>query len=235
MIVDLIIPALNEEAALPLVLAEVPQTLVRQIVVVDNGSSDGTATVARNAGATVLVETERGYGAACLRGLAYLSNNPPDVVAFVDGDHSDYPEELGRLLEPIESGRAEMTIGSRVLGGAAPGSLTPQQRVGNAIACHALEWFHRVSYTDLGPFRAIRWDALQQLRMQDRNFGWTVEMQIRAAQEGLRYEEVPVRYRPRIGVSKVSGTVLGSFHAGRKILWLLGRHAVGRSDRKEQL
>ncbi len=224
MIVDVIIPALNEEDALPRVLTDIPQPPVRRVVVADNGSTDATAQVAREAGAEVVHQPERGYGAACLKALALLEVDPPDVVVFLDGDYSDHPDELPKLLEPIAQG-ADLVIGSRVQR-ARRGALTPQQRVGNAIACVALRVLYRVRYTDLGPFRAIRWDALSRLNMVDRNYGWTVEMQIKAAQQGLKHAEVPVSYRERIGESKVSGTIRGTLGASRKILWLLARYAV---------
>jgi glycosyltransferase involved in cell wall biosynthesis len=224
-LVDVIIPALNEEKALPRVLAEIPRPPVRRIIVADNGSTDRTAAVAEEHGAEVVREPERGYGAACLRALAQLAGDPPDIVVFLDGDYSDHPAELLSLIDPIAAGHADMVIGSRVRGQSERGALSPQQRVGNAIACTALRLFYGVHYTDLGPFRAVRWETLQELAMVDRNFGWTVEMQIKAAKRGVPYLEVPVSYRRRIGVSKVSGTFRGSLSAGAKILWLLGRYA----------
>jgi glycosyltransferase involved in cell wall biosynthesis len=219
-----VIPALNEESALPHVLREIPRPTVRRVVVSDNGSTDSTASVAREHGAEVVHESERGYGAACLKALAHLAADPPDVVVFLDGDYSDHPDELAAVIAPILTGRADLSIGSRASGRAERGALSPQQRIGNAIACKALRLLYGVEYTDLGPFRAIRWDTLQALGMEDRNYGWTVEMQIKAAQQRVRHAEVPVSYRPRIGVSKVSGTVRGSVSAGAKILWLLGRY-----------
>ncbi|MFK7985586.1 MAG: glycosyltransferase family 2 protein [Sandaracinaceae bacterium] len=224
MIVDVVIPALDEEEALPHVLAAIPGS-VRTVVVADNGSRDRTAEVAREGGAVVVFEPRRGYGAACLKALAHLAEDPPDIVVFLDGDHSDHPEELPSLIAPIVDGHAEMVIGSRALGHSERGSLTPQQQVGNAIACVALRLLYGARYTDLGPFRAIRWDALQRLEMADRDYGWTVEMQIKAARRNVRHAEIPVRYRRRIGVSKVSGTVRGTIGASRKILWTLARHA----------
>ncbi len=223
MIVDVVIPALDEEQALPRVLGAIPRPVVRRVVVADNGSRDKTAEVARAGGAQVVHEPERGYGAACLRALAHLADDPPDVVVFLDGDYSDHPEELPALLEPIARGEAELVIGSRTRG--ARGGLTPQQKVGNAIACAALRSLYGVHYTDLGPFRAITWEALQRLRLQDRNYGWTVEMQIKAAQLGVASAEVPVSYRDRIGRSKVSGTLRGTLGASAKILWLLAKYA----------
>ena len=224
-IVDVVIPALNEEEALPLVLGDIPRPLVRRVVVADNGSTDGTARVARAAGAEVVHEPEKGYGAACLRALAHLAADPPDVVVFLDGDRSDHPEELPRLLAPLADG-VDLVIGSRTRGRRTRGALTPQQRAGNAVACVALRLLYGARYTDLGPFRAIRWEALHALAMRDRNWGWTVEMQIKAAQRGLAHAEVPVSYRARIGESKVSGTVRGTLGASTKILWLLARHAL---------
>jgi len=223
--IAVIIPALNEQEALPWVLQEIPRPPVRRIIVADNGSTDRTADLARQNGAEVVCEAERGYGAACLKALIHLAADPPDIVVFLDGDYSDHPDELPSLIDPITFGDADMVIGSRTRGRSERGALSLQQQVGNAIACRALRLLYGVRYTDLGPFRAIRWETLQALRMQDRNYGWTVEMQIKAAQHGIAYREVPVSYRQRIGVSKVSGTVRGSVSAGAKILWLLGRYA----------
>lgn len=222
---DVIIPALDEERALPRVLAAIPRPPVRRVVVADNGSADRTAEVARRGGAEVVYEPERGYGAACLRAIEHLRADPPEVVVFLDGDYSDHPEELPALIEPLARGDADLVVGSRVLGRPAWGALTPQQRVGNAVACAALRWLYGCRYTDLGPFRAIAWSALARLDMADRNYGWTVEMQLKAARAGLRHTEVPVSYRPRIGRSKVSGTLRGSVGAGSKILWTLARHS----------
>ena len=219
-----IIPALNEQEALPLVLRDIPRPPVQRLIVADNGSTDRTAEIARQNGAEVVPELERGYGAACLKALAHLVADPPDIVVFLDGDYSDYPEEIPSLIAPIVAGEADLVIGSRSRGRRERGALSPQQRVGNKIACTALRLLYGVRYTDLGPFRAIRWETLQALRMQDRNYGWTVEMQIKAAQREVPYQEVPVSYRRRIGVSKVSGTIRGSVSAGAKILWLLGRY-----------
>lgn len=219
------IPALNEESALPKVLHDIPRPPVRRVVVADNGSTDRTAEVARGAGAEVVHEPERGYGAACLRALQHLSSDPPDIVVFLDGDYSDRPDELPLVVAPILSGHADLVVGSRAIGRTQRGALSPQQRIGNAIACRALGAVYGAHYTDLGPFRAVRWEALQLLGMEDRNYGWTVEMQIKAARMRMRHAEVPVSYRHRIGVSKVSGTLRGSVSAGAKILWLLGRYA----------
>ncbi len=224
MVVDVVIPALNEAEAIGPVLEEIPMEVVRRVVVADNGSTDGTGDVARRHGAIVVREPERGYGAACLRALARLAEDPPDIVVFLDGDHSDHPEELPTLIAPIARDEADLVIGSRALGERS-GGITPQQIVGNRIACLALRTLYGADYTDLGPFRAIRWSAYEALEMEDRNYGWTVEMQIKAAQRGLRHAEVPVSYRARIGTSKVSGTVRGTVGASMKILGLLARYA----------
>lgn len=223
--VDVIIPALDEEAALPAVLVAIPRPPVRRVVVADNGSTDGTARVARAAGAEVVVEPRRGYGSACLAALAHLAPDPPDVVVFLDGDGSDPPEALPALVAPIADGRADLVIGSRVRGPRERGSLTGPQRAGNALACALLRLRYGVRYTDLGPFRAIAWPALARLDMRDPDYGWTIEMQIRAARAGLRHLEVPVPHRRRrAGRSKVSGTVTGSVRAGAKILWSFWEH-----------
>ncbi len=223
--IAVVIPALNEERALPSVLAEIPRPPVGRVVVADNGSTDRTAELARAAGAEVVWEPRRGYGAACLAALRHLAEQPPEIVVFLDGDYSDHPAELPELIAPIEQGRADMVIGSRTRGRRERGALSIQQQVGNLIACRALGLLYGVQYTDLGPFRAIRWQALRDLQMEDPDWGWTVEMQIKAARRGLRSMEVPVSYRSRIGVSKISGNVRGAFRAGTKILWVLGRYA----------
>ncbi len=226
--VDVVIPALDEERAIAHVIRALPRDRVRRIVVVDNGSVDQTARVAREAGAEILVEPERGYGAACLKAIDALAGDPPDVVAFVDGDFSDHPEDLPILLSPIEADEADLVIASRATGFSERGSLTPQQRLGNALACVLLNRLYGTAYTDLGPFRAIRWSALEGLGMRDRNYGWTVEMQIRAARANLRAVEVPARYRVRIGQSKVSGTVRGTLGASYKIFKTIAVHSLDR-------
>lgn len=220
MVVDVIIPAFNEEEAVGHVVRDIPKELVREVVVVNNASSDRTRQRAEEAGATVLDQPLRGYGNACLMGIAHLRDKErrPDVVVFLDGDHSDHPEELPRLLAPIAEDQADLVIGSRALGTRERGSMTPQQVFGNRLACTLMRWLYGVHYTDLGPFRAIRWEALERLGMEDRNYGWTVEMQVKAARQQLPYAEVPVDYRRRIGFSKVSGTVKGTIMAGYKII-----------------
>jgi glycosyltransferase involved in cell wall biosynthesis len=226
MVVDVVIPALNEEQSIGRVLQALVDPRIRTRVVADNGSTDRTAEVARAAGARVVGAPRRGYGSACLAGIAELARTPPDVVLFVDGDFSDFAEEAGLLLDRIEAG-ADLVIGSRMLGGAERGSLMPVARFGNWLSTRLIRRLYGVTFTDLGPFRAIRWDALQRIGMVDQDFGWTVEMQVRAARRGLRCDEVGVRYRPRIGVSKVSGTVRGSVRAGAKILWVIARDRLG--------
>ena len=206
-------------------LARVPPGLYQQIIVADNGSRDRTAEIARQAGATVVTEPRRGYGAACLRALASL---PPDAdtVVFMDADSSDDPSEAAGLLEPILKGRADFVLGSRTLGKVDKGSLQPHQRFGNEFATFLIRVLFGYRYTDLGPFRAIRLDALRKLDMRDRNYGWTIEMQIKAVRQKLRIEEVPVSYRNRIGVSKISGNLKASVLAGIKILWTVFRYRV---------
>lgn len=215
-----IIPAYNEESAIGQVIAEIPKNWIREIVVVDNRSTDNTAINATKAGATVVYEPLPAYGRACLRGMAYVESLSvaPDIIVFVDGDHSDYPEELPHLVKPILEQNYDMVIGSRALGKRERGSMTPQQVFGNWLATFLLRLLYGVRYTDLGPFRAIKWDKLLALDMQDKTYGWTVEMQLKAAKQGLKSTEVPVRYRKRIGFSKISGTVKGVVLAGYKII-----------------
>ena len=227
--VDVAIPAFNERESLPLVLAAIPRPPVRRVVVADNASTDGTAEVARSGGAEVVREERPGYGSACLRALRFLrENGPPDVVVFLDGDFSDHPEELPDLLRPILAGEAEMVIGSRTRGRAEAGALLPQARAGNFVACTLIRWLYGHRYTDLGPFRAITWSALERLGMSDPDFGWTAEMQVKAVRRGIAVAEVPVSYRRRVGVSKITGTVRGTVLAGYKILWTVLRYSWSR-------
>jgi glycosyltransferase involved in cell wall biosynthesis len=225
--VAVVIPAFNEEEALPRVLAELPRDAVERVVVVDNGSTDRTAEVALALGAEVVREPRRGYGSACLAGIAYVREGPDalgpcDVIVFLDADHSDHPEELSLVVAPVLAGRAELCIGSRILGGASMGALLPQAWFGNRLACLLMRILFGARHTDLGPFRAIRIASLVRLGMRDRDFGWTIEMQLKAKALGLAVEEVPVRYRKRIGRSKITGTLLGTLRAGVKILgWIL--------------
>lgn len=222
---DVIIPALNEERSLPLVLRDLPRDRIREVLVIDNGSTDDTAAVANRMGATVVHESRRGYGRACLTGIETLARRkpPPEVVVFLDADYSDHPDELVRVVQPIAEGQAEIVVGSRVLGQRTPGALLPQARFGNWLAARLIRWRYGLPVTDLGPFRAIRWETLVRLRMSDPDFGWTAEMQVKAARDGVRYREVPVSYRRRIGVSKITGTISGSVRAGWKILYTIYR------------
>lgn len=226
--VAVIIPALNEEASLPLVLRGLPP--VRLVIVVDNGSIDDTAAVAQRGGAAVVSEPRRGYGSACLAGIRALARlvdegePPPAVVAFVDADFSDHPDLLPRLVAPIFDGRADFVLGSRLAGDREPGAMPPQSVYGNRLACFLMRCLWGASYTDLGPFRAISYDALRRVDMGDMGFGWTIEMQIKAVVCSLRVEEVPVPYRRRIGTSKISGTLVGSVKAGGKILFTIARY-----------
>jgi glycosyltransferase involved in cell wall biosynthesis len=215
-----IIPAFNEENGVGEVIREIPKDIVSEIVVVNNASTDNTELIAREAGATVLREPIAGYGRACLKGIEYVkkAQPQPDVVIFLDADHSDYPEEIPLLLKPILDGNADLVIGSRALGQKEQGSMTPQQIFGNWLATRLLKLFYGVKFTDLGPFRAIRFSTLLQIDMQDKTYGWTVEMQLKAAKNDFRCVEVPVRYRRRIGFSKISGTVKGTILAGYKII-----------------
>ncbi len=228
--VVVIIPALNEEKSLPLVLRDLPH--VAAVIVVDNGSHDRTAAVAADGGAIVAEEPNRGYGAACLCGLQQLAelvahgSTEAKIVVFIDADYSDYPDELPLVLDPIRQDRVDFVVGSRLTGHRQKGAMPPQSVYGNKLACFLMWLLFRVKYTDLGPFRAIRYDALRKLNMVDRNFGWTVEMQIKAARQKLRTVEVPVSYRRRVGVSKISGTVSGTFKAGYKILYLIAKYGL---------
>lgn len=229
MTVAVVIPALDEEASIAEVVQTLPSALIGEIVVCDNGSVDETAARARAAGATVIAAARRGYGSACLAGLRYLAERPagpPDVVVFVDADRSDRPEELPLLLAPIHEGRADLVIGSRVLGAAEKGAMTLPQRFGNRLAAVLIRALYGARVTDLGPFRAITWSALQRLAMRDPDYGWTVEMQVKAIKAGLRTVEVPVTYRRRVGRSKISGTVRGVLGAGWKILGTIALEAV---------
>lgn len=224
--ITIIIPAFNEQNAVGRVIAEIPKRLVHEVVVVNNNSSDETAGVAALAGATVLDEPRQGYGRACLKGIAYVCQQatPPDIIVFLDADYSDYPEELLKLVAPILEGNVDLVIGSRALGQRERGSMTPQQLFGNWLATRLIRWLYGVRYTDLGPFRAIRFDKLMALNMHDTTYGWTVEMQLKAAKQGLAVCEVPVRYRRRVGFSKISGTLKGTLLAGWKILTTIFRY-----------
>jgi glycosyltransferase involved in cell wall biosynthesis len=222
--VALIIPALDEEHAIGALLEAIDRTVVRDVIVGDNGSRDATAEVARSRGAQVVWIEERGYGAACAGALAAMAGDV-DVVLFMDADGSDDPAEIPLVLEPVLTGRADLAIGSRALGVVERGALTPQQRVGNWLATRLVALLYGHRYTDLGPFRAIRRDLLDRIGMRDRRYGWTVEMQVRALQLGARVTEVPVRYRKRVGVSKISGTVSGVIKAGWWIIYTILKYS----------
>ncbi len=217
-----IIPAFNEEASIGKVIQEIPK-IVSEIIVVSNNSTDNTAEVAKNNGATVLFEVNKGYGYACLKGMDYISekSEKPSIIVFLDGDYSDYPAELTQIVEPILSDDLDMVIGARVSKWRENGSMTFPQRFGNWLATSLMKLFFNANFTDLGPFRAIKYSKLLQLNMQDKTYGWTVEMQLKAIKQNFSYIEVPVHYKNRIGVSKVSGTIKGAIFAGVKILtWI---------------
>ena len=222
--IAVIIPAFNEEKSIGKVVNAIPKDLVQTIIVVNNNSTDDKINVANSAGAIVLTENRKGYGWACLKGIDYLKNQSPDIVVFLDGDFSDYPEEIIYLIEPILNQNMDMVIGSRVLGKREKGSLLPQQRFGNWLATKLIRLFYGAKFTDLGPFRAIRYDKLIALNMADKTYGWTIEMQIKAAKKKYHFCEVPVRYRKRIGVSKVSGTIKGTLLAGIKIIFAVFKY-----------
>jgi len=224
--IKVIIPAFNEENAIVNVLKEIPNS-VSEVIVVDNNSNDLTSISAKNAGATVLFEERKGYGYACLKGLDYIAKQDikPDIIVFLDGDYSDYPEELLKIIHPILNDNVDLVIGARVKEYREAGSMTPQQVFGNWLACFLMKLFFNAKFTDLGPFRAIKYDKLLELSMQDKTYGWTVEMQLKALKKGFNYNEIPVRYKNRIGVSKVSGTVKGTIMAGIKIIGWIFKYA----------
>jgi glycosyltransferase involved in cell wall biosynthesis len=221
-----IIPAFNEARSIGRVVGDIPEGLVEEVVVVNNASTDETEANARAAGATVLREPRRGYGHACLRGIAYAREKNPDVVVFLDGDYSDHPDEMTALVAPILRDEADFVIGSRMLGRREPGAMLPQALFGNRLACFLMRLLWGARFTDLGPFRAIRFSDLLALEMEDQTFGWTIEMQIKAVLAGLRTTEVPVSYRKRVGVSKITGTVSGTVKASAKILWTIAKYGV---------
>jgi len=230
-IIKVIIPAFNEEKSIVKVIAEIPD-FVEEVVVVNNNSTDQTAQVAANAGATVLKEKSKGYGYACLKGIDYLSQeqNKPDILVFLDGDYSDYPQELTKVIQPILEDKADFVVGARVKVLRERGSLTPQQLFGNWLACFLMKLLYRSNFTDLGPFRAIRWETLEKLKMRDKTYGWTVEMQLKVLRQKITYQEVPVSYKKRIGVSKVSGTVKGTIFAGMKIIGWIFKHYLSKKN-----
>ena len=221
-LIKVIIPAFNEEKSIGHVIRDIPGS-VHEIIVVDNNSSDATAKIAQEAGATVLSETKPGYGNACLKGIDYIQHQKTDtdIVVFLDGDYSDYPEELTKIVAPIIEKNIDFVLGSRVKKFRNKGAMQPQQIFGNWLATFLMRLFFKSKFTDLGPFRAIKFDTLMRLKMKDPTYGWTVEMQLKILKQRYSYEEIAVKYRNRIGVSKVSGTVKGSIFAGIKILtWI---------------
>lgn len=221
-IIKVIIPAYNEADSIGLVIKDIPD-IVDEVIVVNNNSTDATAEVAQRAGATVLLESQMGYGYACLKGMAYVAtlSTTPDIIVFMDGDYSDYPGELHKIVRPILEENVDFVVGSRVQRLQEKGSMTPQQHFGNWLATFLMRILFGATFTDLGPFRAIKYQKLLDLQMQDKTYGWTIEMQLKALKQDLTYTEIPVKYKKRIGVSKVSGTIKGTIFAGVKILgWI---------------
>ncbi|WP_189663073.1 glycosyltransferase family 2 protein [Polaribacter sp. IC073] len=221
-IIKVIIPAYNEQDSIANVINDLPK-IVTEVIVISNNSTDNTLMNAQHAGATVLKENRKGYGYACLKGMDYISKQTikPDIIVFLDGDYSDYPEQLTALINPIINDHLDFVVGARVKELRAAGSMTPQQVFGNWLATFLMKLLFNAKFTDLGPFRAIKYDQLLALNMEDKTYGWTVEMQLKALKQKLTYTEIPMKYRNRIGVSKVSGTVKGSLFAGVKILgWI---------------
>lgn len=226
-IIKVIIPAYNEQDSIAKVIAEIP-AIVSEIIVINNNSTDNTVHAAKNAGATVLTETQKGYGYACLKGLNYIKQQDPkpEIIVFLDGDYSDYPAELTQIIAPIIENNIDLVIGARVPEFREKDAVTPQQIFGNWLACALMKLFFNATYTDLGPFRAIKYDKLLNLNMTDKTYGWTVEMQLKALKQKLSYTEVPVHYKKRIGVSKVSGTIKGAIFAGIKILTWIFKYSL---------
>lgn len=225
--IKVIIPAYNEANSIAKVIQEIP-AIVSEIIVVNNNSSDDTAINATRAGATVLNETRKGYGYACLRGMDYIAkkSRKPNIIVFIDGDYSDYPEELNKIVKPILEENVDMVIGARTKALREDGSMTPQQIFGNKLATFLMKLFFGSTFTDLGPFRAIKYEKLLELEMEDKTYGWTIEMQLKAIKNKMSYVEIPVHYKKRIGVSKVSGTVKGSIFAGVKILGWIFKYSL---------
>ena len=223
-IISVVIPAYNEDQSIGKVVDAIDRDIVNHVIVVNNNSTDNTVQVAEKAGAIVLDETRKGYGWACLKGIAKCEELNTEIIVFLDGDFSDYPEEIKDVIAPILEQDMDMVIGSRVLGKREKGSLTPQQIFGNALATKMIQLFYGAKFTDLGPFRAMKFDALQSLGMADKTYGWTIEMQIKAVKKKMKFCEVPVNYKRRIGVSKVSGTVKGTVLAGIKIIFAVFKY-----------
>lgn len=228
-LIKVIIPAYNEADAIAKVIHDIP-SLVDEVIVVSNNSTDQTEQEAKKAGATVLSEVRKGYGYACLKGMEYIAQqeNKPDIIVFLDGDYSDYPEQLTELIEPIIQHQVDFVLGARVANLREEGALTPQQIFGNGLATWLMKLFFKARFTDLGPFRAIRYQTLLDLAMEDKTYGWTVEMQLKILKRNIPYLEIPVKYRNRIGVSKVSGTVKGTIFAGIKILGWIFKYSLKR-------
>lgn len=224
-VIHVIIPAYNEEQSITKVIAEIPH-YVDKIIVADNNSTDNTAQASKEAGAEIVFEKQQGYGAACLKGIEYSKQFNPDIIVFLDGDYSDYPQDMDLLLHSITEKNYDIVVGSRVRGKKEKGALLPQAIVGNFIACTLIRLFWGVKFSDLGPFRALRFDSLSAMCMEDRTWGWTVEMQIKAAKMGMKCDEVPVRYRKRVGKSKITGTFSGSIKAGYKILYTIFKYSL---------
>lgn len=222
--VFVVIPAFNEEQAIDKVILEIPNVPRKNIIVVDNGSTDNTKQVIESTGATALFEPRKGYGWACLKGCAHVEEMKGETIVFLDGDYSDYPEQLTRVIAPIYENNMDLVIGSRSLGKREKGSMTVPQQFGNWLSSKLLKIFYKVNYTDLGPFRAIRLDSYKKLGMRDKTYGWTIEMQIKAAQNNMKYCEVSVDYKTRIGTSKVSGTIKGAVMAGIKIIFVVFKY-----------
>jgi len=225
-LIKVIIPAFNEQNSIVKVIKDLPK-MVEEIIVVNNNSTDETAKNAKNAGATVLHETKKGYGFACLKGINYIENqnNKPSIVVFLDGDYSDFPEQLSEIIQPIIQENIDFVVGARLKNLREQGSMTPQQIFGNWLATSLMKFFFNSKFTDLGPFRAIKYEKLLALNMSDKTYGWTVEMQLKVLKRKMSYTEIPIKYRNRIGVSKVSGTVKGSIFAGAKILGLVFKYS----------
>ena len=223
--ITVIIPAYNEVLSIAKVLQDIPE-MVSEVIVVNNGSTDNTALIAEKAGATVYQEPRKGYGYACLKGLEKCRENPPDIVVFLDGDYSDYPEQLSEIVAPILDQKVDFVVGARVDYLREKGSMTYPQIFGNALATTLMKWFFGAHFTDLGPFRAIRYNKLLALDMSDKTYGWTVEMQLKVLKQKISYQEIPVKYRNRIGVSKVSGTIKGAIFAGVKILFWIFKYTL---------
>ncbi len=222
--IDVIIPAYNEEKSIGKVILDIPSGLIRNVIVVCNCCSDNTFQVAEQSGAIPLVENRKGYGWACLKGMEYLTQDPPDIVVFLDGDYSDFPQEIPQVIAPVLDNDMKLVIGSRVLGIREKGSLTPQQVFGNWLATRLIKIFYGAKFSDLGPFRSIDYDSLVELKMADKTYGWTIEMQLKVVKAKMSFCEVPVSYKKRIGVSKVSGTVKGTIMAGIKIIFAVFKY-----------